>query len=79
MSNSVKVSVHASTTIDQPNAHTVFIERGQLEESFVAWTNEKGNGLWLDGKQVVGTDQFSAGKNAREAIRRYFQKLYRED
>jgi len=37
-------------------------------------TNREGEGLWINGKQILGTCQFSAGKNSRESIRRYFQK-----
>lgn len=37
-------------------------------------TNIAGEGLWIGGKQTLGTCQFSAGKNPREAIRRFFQQ-----
>jgi len=38
------------------------------------YTNSHGNGLWIDGNQTLGTCQFSAGNNPREAIRNYFKK-----
>ena len=39
-------------------------------------TNNEGQGLWIDGKQVTGTCQFSAPKSdsgIRSAIRRWFR------
>ncbi len=35
-------------------------------------TNRDGEGLWINGIQVRGTCQFSAGKRPDAAIRKYF-------
>jgi hypothetical protein len=45
-------------------------------KTFSVETNGNGEGLWIDGRQVEGTSQFSGGKNPAAAIRRYFQKRY---
>lgn len=64
-----KLSVKIAGDIDHTNAHYVTDENGE----HVVWTNERGHGLWIDGKQVAGTSQFNAGKNPSAAIRRYFK------
>jgi len=46
----------------------------QERESLNVCTNSAGEGLWINGKQVLGTCQFLSSKNPREAVRRFFQK-----
>ena len=41
--------------------------------SMLVYTNANGNGLWVNGQQVEGTCDFSAGKNPAAKIRRYFK------
>lgn len=82
----MKVSVKQARDIDATNAYHVVVKEewenylgNQWAEPMcdvIAHTDHKGYGLWIDGKQVQGTCQFSAGKNPREAIRRYFHKVY---
>ena len=67
-----KVSVKAANDIDHTNAYYVTVTDLTGTRKHTVWTGPKGNGLWIDGKQVEGNAQFSAGKNAAAAIRRYF-------
>lgn len=67
-----KVSVKQANTGDT-NAYTVKITDDLIgNQTHTVWTGPTGKGLWIDGRQVEGNLQFSAGKNPREAIRRYF-------
>jgi hypothetical protein len=56
------------------NAFTVTVANDYETVEYEVYTNEKGNGLWIDGKQSLGTTQFNAGKNPAAKIRRLFQK-----
>lgn len=72
MSN--QVSVRKANDIDHTNAHYVIVVDMAGTQYHTVWTGPKGNGLWIDGRQVEGNAQFNAGKNAAAAIRRYFSK-----
>lgn len=67
---SKKISIREAHDIDAENAYRVATD----EKIVVVHTNEKGNGLWVDGRQVEGTSQFSLrGVSDKAAkIRRYF-------
>ena len=65
-----KISVKTTKVIDHTNAAIVTVDG----EKYTVWTNETGRGLWVNGKQEAGTAEFSAGKNAAAAYRRYFSK-----
>ena len=68
--------VEVAIDIDQTNAYYVtFTDLGGKQHAYTCYTNKAGKGLWIDGEQVLGTSQFYAGKNPREAIRRYFKAL----
>lgn len=52
------------------------------EMTITAATNDSGNGLWINGKQVEGTAQFTAPTDhtkARAKIRRYIARQYPND
>jgi hypothetical protein len=60
------------------NMHRVTItyDDGEKKDRFVG-TNQSGNGLWIDGKQVRGTMDFNLHcKNKSQKIRRYFARNY---
>lgn len=65
-----KITLKQNIHIDTANAYTATVDG----ETFTMSTNDKGHGLWIDGRQVEGTSQFSAGKNASAAYRRYLQQ-----
>jgi allophanate hydrolase subunit 2 len=67
-----KISVKQARDIDATNAFTVTVQDEFETKTYDVHTNSNGHGLWIDGKQVEGTSQFSAGKNPASAIRRYF-------
>ena len=69
-----RISVRQTGDIDHENAFTVTITEWGETRKHTVWTGPKGRGLWVDGKQVEGNLQFSAGRSPREAIRRYFAK-----
>lgn len=71
-----KVSLKRANDIDHTNAYEVTVTNENLgiSKKYTAWTGPKGRGLWIDGTQMEGNLQFSAGKNAAAAIRRYFSK-----
>jgi hypothetical protein len=79
--NEIKVSVKTAYDIDAHNAAYVTVIDGVLDETheFTVNTDSGGSGLWIDGKQTLGTCQFSAGKNANSAYRRYFKRYYSYD
>jgi hypothetical protein len=64
------VSVKIARDVDQTNAYTVTKDGNQ----HTVWTGPNGTGLWIDGKQVEGTADFSAGRNPAQAIRRYCER-----
>jgi len=66
-------SVRQARDVDATNAYTVTVDSQHVG---TAHTDSYGNGLWLNGKQVEGTSQFDAGKNPREAIRRYAERYW---
>lgn len=72
----IKLSVKRNKTVDAPNAYTVTVTSDEptfgCKLEYEVHTSERGEGLWIDGKQCEGTTQFHAGKQPREAIRRYF-------
>jgi hypothetical protein len=69
-----KVSLKQANDMGQTNAYTVAITDAAGTRKHTVWTGPKGRGLWIDGRQVEGNLQFSAGKNPSAAIRRYFSK-----
>lgn len=69
-----KVSVRQAGDIDHTNAYAVTVTEFDETTEHVVWTGNDGKGLWIDGHQVEGRSQFSAGKNASAAIRRYFSR-----
>ena len=77
----IKVSVKTAYDIDAHNAAYVTVIDGILDETheFTVNTDKRGSGLWIDGKQTLGTCQFSAGKNPNAAYRRYFKRYYTPD
>lgn len=64
------VSVKQAIDIDATNAFYVTVDG----ETVTAHTDPHGNGLWIEGKQVEGKSQFSAGRNPASAMRRYFSQ-----
>ena len=73
----IMVSVNKIGHIDHTNAYSVTVTDITGIQSYTVWTNRDGKGLWIDGQQVEGTAQFSAGNtpaSASSAIRRYFSK-----
>ena len=73
-----RISVKQNSS-DFTNAYTVTetvdYGAGVVETNvFTVHTGPTGNGLWINGVQVEGNSQFSAGARPGEAIRRYFQK-----
>ena len=71
-----KVSMKADNNSGADNCYIVTITPpyGNMV-TVTAWTNEQGNGLWIDGKQIKGTSQFyTNGRNVAAAMRRYFEK-----
>ena len=75
MSASTRISVKAAHNIDYPNAYRVIVDPREWGERLdvVVHTDKRGEGFWIDGRQVEGTCQFSIGKDARRTIRRYFE------
>ena len=71
-----KISVKVARTVDRTNAHEVTIIDRMGETTIkTAWTNKGGEGLWVDGDQVMGTSQFRFDGTA--SIRAYFAARYR--
>jgi len=70
-----RVSVKQARDVDAANAYLVTItdELGNVTKQTVH-TNDHGEGLWIDGQQVLGTSQFSAGSCPARAIRRHFER-----
>ena len=64
-----KISLKRDIHIDAANAYTATVDGETLTLS----TNDNGKGLWIDGQQVEGTSQFSAGKDVAAAYRRYLK------
>jgi hypothetical protein len=54
-----KVSMKADNNSGADNCYIVTITPpyGNMV-TVTAWTNEQGNGLWINGKQIEGTSQF---------------------
>ena len=50
-------------------------ERKELWESHLLGCNSEGKGLWIDGRQVKGTDDFIWGKNKKITVKKVFEKL----
>jgi len=57
----VTVSLKKNTAADAENAYTVKISDAAGTRQHRVHTGPKGRGLWIDGKQVEGNLQFSAG------------------
>lgn len=71
----IKITMRLARDVDHKNAFEVTVHHTEYaSEGFTVWTNDDGDGLWIDGEQEYGTSQFSAGKNPRETIRRIFDK-----
>lgn len=69
-----QISIRQANDIDATNAYYVTTtDPIGRTTTVVAHTNSAGRGLWIDGRQVEGTSQFSAGRNAAAALRKYFQ------
>jgi hypothetical protein len=70
-----RVSVKQARDVDAPNAYLVTItdEMGLVTNQTVH-TNAHGEGLWANGKQILGTAQFSVGRDPARAIRRHFER-----
>ena len=66
------IKITPAGDIDRTNAHYVTVD-GEL---FIIGTDRDGNGLWVDGKQVMGTAQFTLNgvKNVAAKLRRYAEK-----
>jgi len=71
------ITIRQCRDVDAANAFLVTITTDLDTRQHNVHTNPRGEGLWVDGVQVLGTCQFRAGKNPREAIRRYFQRTIR--
>ena len=69
-----KISLKQAPQLDHENAYHVTVTDPAGVRKHTVWTGPKGRGLWIDGRQVEGNLQFSAGKNPAAAIRRYFSK-----
>lgn len=76
MSNT-QISVRQARDIDADNAYyvTVTTDFDARPHTYTVHTNRHGQGLWIDGRQIEGTSQFSIGRNAAAAYRRYFAKM----
>jgi hypothetical protein len=66
-----KLSVKRAYDVDAPNAYTVI----KWDKSHTVHTNQMGEGLWFDGKQIEGTSRFCVGKDPARTIRNYFEKF----
>ena len=64
-----KITLKQNIHIDAANAYTAIVDGEELTLS----TNDNGKGLWINGRQIEGTSQFSAGKDPAAAYRRYLQ------
>lgn len=75
LSNTVHLRI--ARGFEFPNAYTVYVtnEFGDTQTLGV-YTNADGDGLWIDHKQILGTGQFHAGKNAAAAYRHFFTWSY---
>lgn len=72
-----KISMKIAIDIDAANAFYVTETDALTGERkvYAVHTDLHGRGLWIDGKQILGASQFSAGRNPREAIRKYFRSV----
>ncbi len=70
-----KISVKMIRGVEATNAYTVTVTDEYKTASYDVHTDSNGRGLWVDGRLVAGTLQFSAGKNPAAAIRRYFASI----
>jgi len=63
------IKITPAGDIDRENAHYVTVDG----KRFALGTDRDGNGLWVDGKQVLGTAQFTLNgvKNQAAKLRRY--------
>jgi len=70
-----KVSMKA-LDISAHNAYNVTVTAEYGEPVTLAvWTNEQGNGLWINDVQVEGTSQFHTNNHGvAAAMRRYFKQ-----
>lgn len=66
------IRVKVAGDIDRENAHYVTVDG----ETYALGTDRDGNGLWVDGKQVLGTGQFTLNnvKNKANKLRRYAEQ-----
>ena len=71
-----RVSVRKLEQVDVPGTanwcHVTINENGST--THICWTDENGNGLWIDGNQIAGILAFSVGGNAEAAYRKYFSE-----
>ena len=72
-----QITIRSCRDVDAPNAYLVTITTDLYTEQYDVHTNSCNEGLWINGRQALGTCQFAAGSNAREAIRRYFRQTIR--
>lgn len=71
------VNVKQTKKVDAENAYVVQVTEDDSNEPKVydIHTNEKGRGLWIDGRQIEGTGQFNLNvKDKAAKLRRYFQE-----
>ena len=77
-----KVSVKRANDVDATNAYTVETDNDILgKRTWNVHTNREGDGLWINGKQTLGTAQFTVAglKNPAGKIRQYFVDYYKMD
>ena len=46
-----------------------------FSESYLLGCNEEGKGLWIDGRQIKGIDDFVWDKNRKITAKKVFEKL----
>lgn len=66
------IKVTPAGDIDRENAHYVTVDG----TTYALGTDREGNGLWVDGKQVLGTSQFTLNgvKDKAAKLRRYAEQ-----
>jgi len=74
----IKIRLKVANDIDRHNAYTAKIIAMPLDDVLILtlWTDSRGQGLWINGMQALGTSQFDIGKNAAAAYRRYLSRRF---
>lgn len=71
---SIEVSMRREPAINHANAYVVYVSYDGVRHHHIVWTGDDGRGLWEDGVQVAGRNQFCAGARPAEEICRFYQE-----